>query len=116
MLICTLSCYIYIHGFWRFFAGDVVSSCGRGCTAPFLFGLLQKYCMMYIVSEEGRLAGGSCWCICSSVPHVVFPVEGGIAPSLRMPVLGLELLSESRAGLPADKRAAAGSTGCKGSL
>lgn len=84
--------------------------------APFLFGLLQKYCMMYIVSEEGRLAGGSCWCICSSVPHVVLPVEGGIAPSLGMRVLGLELLSESRAGLPADKRAAAGSTGCKGSL
>lgn len=55
---------------------------------------------MHIVSEEGRMAGGSCLCVC--VPHVVLPVEGGIAPSLGMPVLGLEMLPQSRAGLPAD--------------
>lgn len=42
----THSCYIYTHGFWRFFADNAVSSCGGECTAPFLFGLLQKLCTL----------------------------------------------------------------------
>lgn len=38
-----------------FFSGNLVSSCGRWYT------VLQKYCMMRIVTEMGRMAGEAAW-------------------------------------------------------
>lgn len=73
-----------------------MSSCSRECTAPFLFGLFQKlWCTLCL-----RRVGWQEAAACAYVPHVVPAMEGGIAPSPGIPVLGLEMLPQSRAGLP----------------
>lgn len=43
-----------MYEFWRFFAGSRVSDQRRQCS------LWQKSCMMHVVSEKGRMAGGGC--------------------------------------------------------